>query len=81
MAKAERRQILEGVDDDDDDDEEDSESVSAYKQYVTEVMTTLVFYDNPSMDLEKHIPSMKTAVDLILKISKDIYEVRIVVPL
>lgn len=72
LAKAEKKQILDDV-----DDEEDSESVEAYKQYITEVMATLVFHDNPTMDLEKHIPNMKTAAETILKISKNIFEVRI----
>ncbi|KAG4074705.1 hypothetical protein HA402_008803 [Bradysia odoriphaga] len=69
LAKAERKQVLDEVDDD-----EDNESVEAYKQYIAEVMATLVFYDNPSMDLEKHIPNMKTAAETILKISKTIHE-------
>lgn len=71
LAKAERKQILDNLD----GDEEDSESVNAYKQYITEVMSALVFYDNPTMDLEKHLPNMKIAAETILKISKSFYEV------
>lgn len=61
--------------DDDDDDEGDSESILAYKQYIIEVMAAMVFYDNPTMDLEKHVPSMKNAAESIVKISKAFYEV------
>lgn len=75
LAKAEKKQILDSVD----DDEESSESVNAYKQYMTEVISAMVFYDNPTMDLEKHLPNMKIAAESILKISKKFYEVCILV--
>ncbi len=80
LAKVEKRQILDN-DDDDDDGEADSESVEAYKQYIAEIMAAMVFYDNPTMDLEKHIPSMKTAAESILKITKAIYQVRMFIDL
>lgn len=71
LAKAEKKQILDSVE----GDEEKSESVTAYKHYIVEIMSALVFYDNPTMDLEKHLPNMKSAADSILKISKVFYEV------
>lgn len=73
MAKVEKKEVLDG----DDENEGDSASVTAYKQYIIEVMAAMVFYDNSTTDLEKHIPSMKAAAEAILKISKVLYEVRI----
>lgn len=68
LAKAQRKQIL-------DQDGEDDEKIGAYKQYITEVMSAVVFYNNPTMNLEKHLPNIKKAAESVVQMTKALYEV------
>lgn len=61
------------VDDDDDDD-----TVSAYKSYMTEVMSAFIFFANPNANLDVTLPLIKKSTIKIIKTTKFLIEVRLV---
>ena len=71
LAKAQKSQILDQAN----GEEDDSETIKAYTQYITELMSAIVFYDNPTMNLEKHLPNIQKAAASVIKTTKQLYEV------
>lgn len=61
----------------DDDDDDDNDTVSAYKSYMTEVMSAFVFFANPSANLDVILPLIKQSTIKIIKTTKFLIEVRL----
>lgn len=59
-----------------DDDEKIKEKEVAYVQYITEVMSAMLFYENPKIDLAKLLPAIQEAAAQTLKLGKIFEEVR-----
>lgn len=57
------------------DDDEDSEEISAYMEYMTEVVSTVVFLDNPGLNLEQILPSIQEAAAINVKFTKALHKV------
>lgn len=58
------------------EDNEDKETVKAYRMYITEVMSTFVFNSNPSVNLELILPKIKESAGMVIKVAKDVLEVK-----
>lgn len=58
-----------------DDDEKSEEKEEAYIQYITEVMSAMVFYENPKVDLVKLLPTIHEAAALTHKLGQTFEQV------
>lgn len=54
---------------------EENEVVQAYRLYVTEVMSAMVFFADPGINLAKTLPVIQKAANTAVRISKVIYDV------
>lgn len=59
------------------DDDDDSEEITAYMEYMAEVVSTVVFLDNPSLNLEKILPSIQEAAAVNVKFTKALHKVTV----
>lgn len=66
------------VNENNDDDDDDDDTVSAYKSYMTEVMTSFVFFANPNANLDVILPLIKQSTIKIIKTTKFLIEVRLI---
>lgn len=64
----------EGVDDTK-DLESDEETVETYTNYVKEVMSAVIFYADPTINLEQTLTKIKEAARIAVKITKYLYKV------
>lgn len=64
-------------DNDNDNDHDDDDTVSAYKSYMTEVMSAFVFFANPNANLDVILPIIKQSTIKIIKTTKFLIEVRL----
>lgn len=86
LDKMKRKAVLD-LDDDDDDDgdtntddeesKEDKKNIKAYIAYATEVMSTIIFYIDPNVNLEQTLPNIQKAARMVIRISKKMYKVRL----
>lgn len=53
----------------------DGDTVQTYTSYVTEVMSAIVFYADPSINLDQMLPKIKEAARTAVKITKYLYKV------
>lgn len=53
----------------------DTETVHEYTNYVIEVMSAIVFYADPTLNLDQILPKIKTAAQTTVKITKYLYKV------
>lgn len=54
----------------------DPETIQAYSMYITEVISAFVFDSNPSVNMEKILPSVKESATKVIKIARQLIEVR-----
>lgn len=59
------------------DDDEDAEEISAYIEYMTEVVSTVVFLDNPALNLEQILPNIQEAAAINVKFTKALHKVSV----
>lgn len=62
---------------DNDNDDDDNDTVSAYKSYMTEVMSAFAFFANPNANLDVILPIIKKSTIKIIKTTKFLIEVRL----
>lgn len=55
----------------------DSDTVQTYTNYVAEVMSAVVFYADPTINLDQMLPKIKDAARIAVKVTKYLYKVGI----
>lgn len=81
-SKSEYDKILERIkknqmNDVEDSDTDENEAESAYAQYMNEVISALIFYIDPKVDLTKILPNIERATKGQLKLNKIFFNVSI----
>lgn len=60
---------------DDDIDFDNNPAIVAYKLYITEIISALLFYTDPSVNMELILPNIQEAANITMKLTKLIYQV------
>lgn len=59
--------------------DEDSDTVQAYTMYVTDVMSAIAFYADPTINLETMMPGLKDAAKTAVRITKYLFKVIVLI--
>lgn len=62
-------------DDDDDDEDADKEMKAAYKEYMAEVISALVFYANPDAEMTSVVQAIDKVASLAMKFDHELFSV------